>query len=132
MNAASRRVLAALADRVIGPGERVQLRPADVDVVGGVERMLGNGPALVHWGIGLLLIAFNLAPPLFGFGVRPFTSMSGGNQDAYLASALGSRWYERRMSTRSLIILIQTAFYGDARVSAAIRGDGPADPGGAA
>lgn len=114
---------------MIAPSDKVDLRPADVDVVGGVERLLGNGPGLIAWGIGALLIVFNLAPSVFGFGFRPFTWMQPERQDAYLKSALNSRWYERRMTTRSLIILIQTAFYGDQRVSAAVRGDPPPHPG---
>ncbi len=123
MNDASRRILAVLADRVIAPSERVELRPSDVDVVGGVVKLLDSGPGLVAWGIGALLLVFNFAPPAFGFGVQPFTRMKPSRQDAYLQSALSSRWYERRMSTRSLIILIQTAFYGDPRVSCAVRGE---------
>jgi hypothetical protein len=125
----ARRVLAVLADRVIAPSGRVGLRPADVGVVAGVERLLAKGPGIFRWGIGVLLIAFNYSPLFFGFGLSRFVRLPPERQDAYLDAALSSRWYERRMATRSLVILIQLAFYGDPRVAAAVKGDpAPTEP----
>ena len=115
-----RRILLAFAERAIAPSQRVGLRPADVDVVTSVERQIAGAPPFIRWGLGALLIAFDLLPPLHGYGLRRFSTLRPEDQDAYIGAALNSGLYERRLAVRALVILVHSAFYGDVRVSQAL------------
>ena len=110
-------MLAAIADRVVAPGARLTVRPADVGLVDAVDGYLAEGPGLVQWGVRALLRLFDLLAVVSVWGFHRFTALPPDRQDRYMETWVSSRLYGKRAAFRMLLVLLYVQFYNDPRVA---------------
>lgn len=110
-------VLSALADRLCpalgkgAPGARA------VDLVGNVDRLLDSVDAEAQKGVkmGLMLFDNAFTGALFGERLRPFSQLSGEQQDAVIHGWQHSSVGFRRTLMRALSSLVMSVYWCDPR-----------------
>ena len=125
-------VLSALADRLCpalgqgAPGARA------VDLVGNVDKLLASANEEAQKGVkmGLMLFESAFTGALFGERVRPFSQLSGEQQDVVIRSWQHAGVGFRRTVMRALSALVMTVYWGDPRSWGRIGYVGPPSPAG--
>lgn len=123
-------IVAAIADRVC-PSPRPGVPGATaVDVGSLVDAALVTAHDDAKQGVklGLRIVESGLTGALFGERVRPFTALSGEDQDATLLRFRDSRVAIRRTLFKALTGLCAALYYGDERTWAGVGYPGPPSP----
>ncbi len=127
LNAQEYAVLTAIADRLCPPlGEGAPGAKA-LDVAGKVDALLAGAEADGKQGLKMLLRVFEsgLTGAVFFERVRPFTQLSGEDQDRVLSKWRDSKIGFRRTVFRALSSLVGALYYGDERTWKRIGYPGP-------
>lgn len=123
-------VLGAIAARICPPLGRGAPGATALDVAGKADRLIAGADAEGKKGLKLVLSVFEsgLTGALFFERVRPFTQLSGEDQDRVLASWRDSSIGFRRTVFRALSSLCGALYFGDERTWERIGYPGPPNP----
>ncbi len=124
--------LAAIADRACPKGDLGLPSASELDVAAMADAMFARAEPDARQGLklGLRIVESGLTGAVFFERVRPFTQLSGEEQDAVLLAMRESRVGLRRTLFGALTQLASSLYYGDPSVWASIGYPGPPDPAG--
>lgn len=119
-------VFHALAKRVVRPGPGAPTID-QVNATMNVDRILAGADSGVQAEVKQLAKLFEnaLAGLLFGGRTRPFTQLSGDEQDAVLAEWRDSRLVVRRTGYQALRVLVLAGYYSSDMIWPAVNYPGP-------
>jgi hypothetical protein len=122
--------LAAIAERTCPRRDASFPSASELDVAAIADAMFENAETDVREGLktGLRIVESGLAGAVFFERVRPFTQMSGEDQDRTLLAMRESRVGVRRTLYGALAGLTASIYYGDPRAWPGIGYPGPPSP----